>query len=537
MKRRISGDELRDKMLSRIKREEDSEPTEETRIQALSPLGNRELLQIIATKQPRSISELAILAGRLQPNVSRSLSALARAGLLTVTQDGRASVPTLTPEGRRKAEDLRFVEPALMPSAPAETSSPLPIETPFLSAIIVGAADGDLETDSVQANVVMRIPTDEARQAFTAHTLLNLNEVCTNLLANWWRILYRRDNPYKMFFLEKENKLGVSHATLLAVSAGRIELLVRSMAEDRKLWAFPHTSLTAEDFTALVLNELVRPLVHRLRTGKRFDRPVESMLRRTVEILGNPDDFTFWKSAGALGMSYQNMNDAAADNVTLLINAISNEEARLDFASVISPDQLRQTLKWVGDEVTAKAKMNGLPKLNEFQRGTGIGASGLEPWRIGTERARDVRRKIGLAQDRPVGGLSGLAQIFSGDDKFVPSAASEQPLRGFLSHRDDIPVVVVRNEGSKSTAFLMSRAIGDYLVYGSREAPIADIYSDRQAIGRAFAAEFMAPAQGVIHMIEEEQAPLVTVAEHYGVDLGVVRRQYENNIAQYASAA
>jgi hypothetical protein len=42
----------------------------------------------------------------------------------------------------------------------------------------------------------------------------------------------------------------------------------------------------------------------------------------------------------------------------------------------------------------------------------------------------------------------------------------------------------------------MARAIGDYLVFGSREASIVDIYSDRQAVGRAFAAEFMAPAEG-----------------------------------------
>ena len=83
----------------------------------------------------------------------------------------------------------------------------------------------------------------------------------------------------------------------------------------------------------------------------------------------------------------------------------------------------------------------------------------------------------------------------------------------------------------------MARGIGDYLVFGSREAPIADIYSDRQAVGRAFAAEFLAPAEGIIHMIDEEKASLDIVAGHYGVVKEVVRRQYENNIAQYATAA
>ena len=83
----------------------------------------------------------------------------------------------------------------------------------------------------------------------------------------------------------------------------------------------------------------------------------------------------------------------------------------------------------------------------------------------------------------------------------------------------------------------MSRAIGDYSVFGSRDASIVDIYSDRQAVGRAFAAEFMAPAEGVVRMIEEEGTPIDMVAAHYGVIRKVVRWQYENNVAQYLNAA
>ena len=65
------------------------------RIEALSSAGNRELLEIIATRGPRSISELATLAKRLQPNVSRSINALARAGLLTAEIQGRYYRPML----------------------------------------------------------------------------------------------------------------------------------------------------------------------------------------------------------------------------------------------------------------------------------------------------------------------------------------------------------------------------------------------------------------------------------------------------------
>ena len=111
MKSKISGTELRDRVLARM-RLPAPEPTEEARIEALASPGNRELLAIIATKRPRSISELAILAQLFRPNVSRSLNALARADIITMTIDGRASIPTLTAEGRRWAQDLGLVEDA-----------------------------------------------------------------------------------------------------------------------------------------------------------------------------------------------------------------------------------------------------------------------------------------------------------------------------------------------------------------------------------------------------------------------------------------
>lgn len=88
--------------------------------------------------------------------------------------------------------------------------------------------------------------------------------------------------------------------------------------------------------------------------------------------------------------------------------------------------------------------------------------------------------------------------------------------------------MVVRDEGPSSTLFLIARAIGDYAWFGSREAPITDRYTNRQALGRAFAAEFLAPAAGVIQMVEDEERSFGEVAAHYGVHAAVVQHQYDN---------
>jgi len=331
---------------------------------------------------------------------------------------------------------------------------------------------------------------------------------------------------------------GVSQATLLAEATGhKIELLARSLVEDEDIWRFPILLLDLAQFRSLVLDELVQPAVSYLRAGRRFDRPIEASLRRIEDIERYPAEFGFWRTAGALGLAEGAIDAALADDIARLIDLIADEDARLDFASGTNPAHVATTLDWATAEIRAKGETNRLPRLVELRKnGPAEAVHGGRPYRIGITRAERAREQLGLAADYAIGGMEGLARLFGGNGRFTASLAGEDPIRGFQAHGDSEPVVVVKGGWPRSTSFLVARAIGDYLVFGSREAPIADLYTDRQAVGRAFAAEFLAPARGVIHMIEEEQLSMVTVADHYGVDMEVVSRQYRNNPALHAQA-
>ena len=391
-----------------------------------------------------------------------------------------------------------------------------------------------MTSDLAGADVTVRLRVDKKSAPNVLHARVDLNEICTGLLANWWCVLCRREDPYKLFPVQRKITGDISQATLFTRATGRIELFAHSTPNEQQLWSAARQSLEIDEFRDIVLNELVRPLVHYLRATGRFDRPIELMLHRTEEILQEPRELLFWKTAGALGLTYRNMTDVGAKNVASLLNAIADEGARLDFASATDYDQALQSLTWAQDEIVKKAEHNNLPRLIQLRQGKPIDLAGVEPWRIGRDRAREARAQIGLASDRPVGGLAGISRLFADDDQFTPSSAGEDILRGFQGFSKELPVIVVKDEGPRSNAFLASRAIGDYLVYGSREAPIADIYSDRQAVGRKFAAELIAPAEGVVHMIDVEGKSIAAVADHYGVLRGVVNHQYENTVAEYA---
>ena len=53
------------------------------------------LLSTLAKQKPSSVSELAKLSGRTQPNVSRSLHLLAKVGIVRLVREGREVRPEL----------------------------------------------------------------------------------------------------------------------------------------------------------------------------------------------------------------------------------------------------------------------------------------------------------------------------------------------------------------------------------------------------------------------------------------------------------
>ncbi|MGO8865391.1 MAG: hypothetical protein ACLQME_02710 [Alphaproteobacteria bacterium] len=538
MKSRIPGSAVRDRILARMATES-REPSEELRIEALAPQGNRELLTIIATKGPKSISELATLAERWQPNVSRSLTALAHAGLVQIVHGGRVSIPTLTEQGRRKAQELGLS--TLAPSAEVQSVARVP-EIEVVSVHMPEADGSALDADDIDGDVIVRFSNGTGGEPVVATTHVDLNENSVWLLTNWWRLLCRRDDPFKNFPVDTTTRVNDWKAILLARSTGaRMEILARPISEADDGPRIPENKLSifmeAQVFAETVLDRLVRPVVRRLHMGRRFDRPADWMLRRIEESLRHPNELAFCRTAGALGKSPYSMSDADADQIWNLEQFIPDEDARLDFASAIDFSDLEMTLRNVAEEVEAKVATNSLPRLPELRQQRPVRTShSIKPYRIGTDWARSLRTAFGLGGDRNMGGVGGIVMLCGGDARFATSDFDGEQLRGFLARGDGTPVVVLQDEGQKSTAFVLARAIGDYLEFGSRNAPVADIYTDRQAVGRAFAAELLAPAQGVIHMIEDDNLPMVAVAKHYGVRIEVAQWQYNNNALRHAMA-
>ncbi|MGP9822527.1 HVO_A0114 family putative DNA-binding protein [Salinarimonas sp. NSM] len=507
-------------MLARMRAVATSAP--EDAFKVLASAGNRDLLGLIGREAPQSISALSELAGRAQPNVSRSLSALVGAGLVLLRQDGRSSIPELTDLGREKAAELGLLDLPTRATRPADESV---AEPSFLTVRFDGSPD-----DGARGAVLAHLPRRDGQGLATVSLETDIEAWAGGLVDHWWRMLYRRDAPHPLGTFA-----AASGPVPIAVKSHgpRIERIVRgpiTMARDA---AF----LPLEELERDLIAQVLEPVAARLRAGRRFDRPMQAKLARLLETRAFPAEHAFARTAGALGISPYDLGDARADALRELIADMPDEDVRLDFASAVLDEELGAASEWISAELRDHGSVNTMRRLPELAGALSavrLPAS-ARPWERGTSMAKALRRTLKLGPDASLIDLEHLAERFGSDYFAASSLDAPAALRGYQGVSDAGPIVVVEDEGPERTAFTLARAIGDYLVFESRASCVADRYTDRQAVGRAFAAEFMAPAEGVVQMVEDGM-PMERVARHYGTTLAVVSHQYGNNADRLADA-
>jgi DNA-binding transcriptional ArsR family regulator len=524
MMKTISSQEMRDRLLSRLK--ETSKKDDWVRV--LSAPGNRALLSIIATQKPASIGALAELAGRAQPNVSRALNALVAAELVSVTSEGRRSIPAATDLGLEKLKDVGLANDDLEASTTG-------VEEPNLFSVSIASDTGESIVDG-QHRMLGILTTwlwrSSSRDRCPARTTGDLNLIGRRLSDNWWRILYRRDAPFKLwdFSFDGEDS---TYALIVNVAGSSLELSARRSDGYMLDLAYASRKLQVRFFEAALLEEFLQPLISLERMQSISASQLAGRVARIQESRDFPNDAAFCRVAGALGTSPYGIEDGLGTAIQQLIKLVSDEGARLDFASALLADHLIEGEAWIKGELEKFGKQNSLHELRKLREHCSkqISRSFDRPYQRGYALARCAREQLHLANDRPVGGVEGLSRLFGAENGFSLSREAPGSLRAVQSSSEGDPAIFVEDEGDFTSSFVFARAVGDYLEFGSELSCVADLYTDRQAVGRSFAAEFMAPSNAVVEMIEGEDRPITQIAEHFGVSPTVIHHQYQNSAA------
>lgn len=85
----------------------------------------------------------------------------------------------------------------------------------------------------------------------------------------------------------------------------------------------------------------------------------------------------------------------------------------------------------------------------------------------------------------------------------------------------------------RARRFTLSRALWHFLAEDDPIFLVTASYTDRQKVERAFAAELLAPAEGIEQRLTSEifvEENLEELADHFGVSVKVVEHQIQNQL-------
>jgi hypothetical protein len=252
--------------------------------------------------------------------------------------------------------------------------------------------------------------------------------------------------------------------------------------------------------------EFIEAVVMKLGDGKVRNSWLEERWSRISASIEDDEERAFCEAAGALGVDPYGCDDAEAHS----IEAASEYFDGNALAEFLAGQRGRQTaaaLAWLAaaeEQVGERAVLPEVAVVAERIRGnSSISSVGTEPrpFDVGYRAAADCRYELSLPPERVFGEVDEIAALFGGR-QFEAAGVRVPGLRAEACNGGGAPKIIVAGLPTpRSRTFAMMRAIGDYLVFGETgRAPITDTYSYRQAVGRAFAVEMLAPAEAILQM-------------------------------------
>ena len=233
----------------------------------------------------------------------------------------------------------------------------------------------------------------------------------------------------------------------------------------------------------------------------------------------------FVQAAALLGLDPFDVQDSVADAIVESWET-SQPSIRQEVLASADEESLADVGKWL---------QNSLARLEESDHGTGWAAvreaalaeSAGSPSSRGYALADRVRRHLGACEGKFEFDASGPLALPN-----LPLQPPSKRIQGLVA--SNAPTCVsAPSRRETSRRFLLARALGDYI--GRSEAGpgiLSSLATDRQAQSRAFAAQFLAPADAIRARLEDqhhEEGVIDEIGFEFGVSSEVIRRQIDNH--------
>ena len=359
------------------------------------------------------------------------------------------------------------------------------------------------------------------------------------MIANWWFLWDEwradgRDPRHNMLgaregfalpdlsFVPTESKMEVTWRPTVPTVSERSRCEVRFLSGGSSIVP---KALVKEEF-----RRLVEAVIERLSARQVQQTYLAPEWRAILDAEHDPEQRAFCEKAARLGCDPFDVADSVAAQIEHL-GVLLPEPVAEDFCDAIPLAQMTsgaEAVKTFIDSASATALGEG--RWREFRErlhwdGTEI------PWRDGYNEARALRAYLGqsgpIATDldsflkREFGSLEIREfEVAPRIDAISAPTQTEAPLFGFPSR--------LREESKR---FILCRALSDHLLSGQRSL-VTRTGTEHQQRNRAFAAEFLAPAESIKQRISGDRVgeeDVEELAHEFQVSDLVIHHQIQNH--------
>ena len=385
---------------------------------------------------------------------------------------------------------------------------------------------------------------DLARKNAFDTLLLPAVHLAEGIASNWWKIFGSRDVVHRMLpwrtgFALPDIRLefdGFQFAVFcepqqlenpaIIFLQGAREFISRSEAEAS-------------------LREFVDLVVGKLGDEGVADSQVQLSWKNVLRSLEDTEEQAFCEAAGALGIDPYAISDSDAEFIDAA-GALLEGEALIEFLAGVRVNQASLTgdrstlLRWI--EHLRHRYDSCLPDLACVAEEVGDAISGEKshlPWERGRQAAREFRKVIGLDETR-VNSMRVIANKLGGTQ--FRRKQGPRTVYAVVARQEQSVHIHLRDRGNRKWAksaetFAFARAVGDAVCFpGTALSTVNSLHrAERQALGRAFAAEVVAPMDSVVDMYEDGR-DVDEIAGILQVNPMVVDHQIENSLTGTGSA-
>lgn len=370
---------------------------------------------------------------------------------------------------------------------------------------------------------------------------------------HWWTLLYnsrlsrpdaagfdavRRSDPFLRHNLRSIGD-GFAWPDVLIIPAGtQVHVSWRPYFSPVAGWKARYLSrgdisVSATDIR-LELARVVESVIGRLEECGIYETP----LQKEWDAIHRADDeeADYCKAAARLGLDpYSEAQEFEED----ILRAFEVLPGSLfgDFVDAVSPGRIEESLSWLSNAEAQAAlavtdcKAADHARLQEIRVALAEAASahGAPPWELGWQQAKAARKTANLAPDRKFNPYDYLGV------KSLPSPEVRVQVLGESTPQGAGVVLGDAGAGPRTKKFLLSRAFWHAVTQDVFKFLVTGAYTDQQKVERAFAAEILAPAQGIADVLGVEPwtaAPedFERVADHFGVSPLLVKHQIDNQL-------